>query len=98
MDLPTLAATLAATLSPDYTTRSNAEAALAASASQPGFAGALLALAREPGAHAGSRQSALVLLKGAVVRRWDAADERFIGPEVTEPEKEREKKNNRATV
>lgn len=90
MDLPALAATLAATLSSDFGARSAAEAALAPASAAPGFASALLALAREPSAPAGTRQSAAVLLKGLVVRRFDAGDERFVGPEVRE---ERKRKN-----
>jgi hypothetical protein len=78
-----LLSTLSATLSSDFAARSAAETALRAADAAPGFALALLTLAREPSAPPGTRQSAAVLLKGLVIRRWDEDDyERFVGPVV----------------
>ena len=83
-----LAAALAATLSPDPTARQAAEAQLLeGERSARGFAAALLSLARMP--DCAVAQSAALLLKGLVTRRWSEDDERhFVGPEVRERERE----------
>jgi hypothetical protein len=82
MDPTSLSNALAATLSPDPTARAGAEAHLrAAEASACGYGAALLSLARTPACPVS--QSAALLLKGLVLRRWSEEDERhFVGPEV----------------
>ena len=81
-----LASVLEATLSPDAAVRTAAESQLRSAEATPGFAGALLMLARARTAPAGTRQSAAVALKGLISRRWAPDDDEacLSGPEVRE--------------
>ena len=65
---------LCATYSPDATERGNAEAALKAMESAPGYLPALLEVSVAGGADRGVRLAAGIALKNAVRRCWGAAE------------------------
>ena len=83
---------LAETLSPDAVARAEAQRAIERMGGEPGFAETLasIALRGVEGAvvDISTRQLSAVLLKKHVREHWNALDERFVAPELTEAEKQ----------
>lgn len=80
---------LQASLSSDASTRGQAEAALAAASTSPGFGTALVAVLLAAGGEVppGLRQLAATVLKKLVREHWTAEAPQYKGPSVAEEEK-----------
>ena len=78
---------LQASLSPDASTRQQAEAALEAGARQPGFATALLSVVLAPEVAPSIRQLAAVVLKKLIKEHWTFEAPAFREPPIGEQEK-----------